>query len=162
MVKKLLMVLMLLTFCIPVFAQENPGTVRFQTAGCVLTRSDAEPEYNMRFGISKGLLSGESKSALYSIAFGKYGDGVKGADLEFAFFPSKPTGSGVRFFFVAGSNYTVIETEIDPITYLQFASGGGLYWDFSPTAALWFAFKLEQSEDLQTVHAGIGLSTALF
>jgi hypothetical protein len=139
---------------------------RFQIAECAFITAGDEAKrtiYNTRVGISKELPWVGESGALYSIILGKYGESglLKGGDLEFAFFPSPPTGHGVKVFFVAGANVTTVE-DADPITYLQYTSGMGLYWDITSSVALWGAFKLEESEDLTTVHTGVGLSIAPF
>jgi len=144
-------------FVMPCYAQ-----VRYQVAGSMLSVTDEKPIYTAQAGLSVPLSASEGGGALYMIMLGKYGASAKGGNVEFAFFPIKPTGHGFRLFFVIGGNFTEVEMqEMEPVSYLQFASGLGLYWDFTPQVALWSAFKLEQSEDFQTAQVGLGLSAGI-
>lgn len=138
------------------------GAVSFITAG----HPDRQSIPTIRAGVSSQLADIGENSALYGVAYGKYGeqgDGkVQGGDLELIFFPVKPTGTGTRLFFLFGSDFSNLNIDDNPVTYWQAASGLGGYHDFNSAIAAWLAAKLEASEDLTTVHIGIGLSVEMF
>lgn len=157
---------LVLTLMIPATGMAGPrfqiGAVSFISAG----HPDRQSIPTFRAGVSSQLADIGETSALYGLAYGKYGkegdQKVQGADLELIFFPSKPTGTGTRLFMLFGSDFSQIEYDDNPVTYWQAASGLGAYHDFSAAIAGWLAGKLETSEDLTTIHIGLGLSIAMF
>lgn len=157
---------MILTLFLPATGLAGPrfqiGAVSFISAG----HPDRQSIPTFRAGVSTQLADVGEKSALYGLAYGKYGkDGgakVQGGDLELIFFPSKPTGAGSRLFLLFGSDFSQLNIDDNPVTYWQAASGLGLYHDFTDAIAGWLAGKMETSADLTTVHIGMGLSIAMF
>lgn len=121
----------------------------------------------VKFGMSE-LIGTPGTGAVYTVLWGRYGSDegrdLKAIDLEAVYFPSKPllTDKGlqkVKMFVLLGGDLTNIALPTnDPITYLQAATGGGLYWDFSARYALWTAIKLEISDKTATGQVGLGLS----
>lgn len=151
---------MILTLSVSAFA----SSPRFITGGTAYL-TEEEPIFSVRYGLSQEIpfLSTE-QSVMYSLTLAKYGGGgyLKGGDQEFAFFPVRPTGKGLRVFFLIGGDVTRLEKPEGPITYFQASTGFGVYLEISKQTAVALAYKSKSSEDQKAATIGLFLTTTIF